>query len=577
MSRVLDGVGVSPGVAIGSAYLLHPDALPVVPSPLPPERLEAEIEAFDAARAQARVEVGELRDRVRAALGDQYAAILEAQLLMLDDPALVEGTLKRVRVGRVSARWALKEVVADFARRFEVVDDAYLRERVGDLADVHRRMQRILRGDLGATRVPDGPLVVVAHTLVPSDAMLLTEKQVVGLASDAGGRTSHTAILAQALSVPAVAGLSEVSERVLPGQTLVVDGTAGRVHLEPDEAELTQAREQRQMWIDREELAAEHGDQPAVTLDGTEIVLRANVEFPHEAEAAVKFGARGIGLYRSEFLFLSLSPELPTEEQHYDAYMSIAESAAPHPAVVRTLDLGGEKYFHEVLDRNEANPVLGLRGVRLCLRRPDVFRPQLRGLLRASTCENLQILLPLVTTVDEVREVRRLLAEEAERLRGEGHEVREEIPLGVMIEVPGAAAAADLLAQEADFFSIGTNDLIQYALAVDRGNDSVGYLYRPLHPGVLRTLKWALDGAARAGIPIAVCGEMAADPELVDVLVGLGVRELSVQPRAIPAMREVVGSVTVSEAERGVAELLGEPLESPVEAAGSGKSDKPPV
>jgi phosphotransferase system enzyme I (PtsI) len=288
---------------------------------------------------------------------------------------------------------------------------------------------------------------------------------------------------------------------------------------------------------------------PSTTRDGVEMTIRANIEFPSEVELALRFGARGVGLYRSEFLFLTQSPQLPSEEEHYHTYRQIAEQVAPHPAIIRTLDLGGEKYFHEVLGNQESNPVLGLRAVRLCLQRLDIFRPQLRGLLRAATQENLQIMLPLVTTPDEILQVRRLLAEEAEQLRSEGVAVRGDVPLGIMVEVPAAAIAADVLAREADFFSLGTNDLIQYSLAVDRGNEAVSYLYQPLHPGVLRMVRFVADSARRQGIPVAMCGEMAADVAAIGLLIGLGLRELSVQPRSVAAVRRAVSGVDSREAE----------------------------
>jgi phosphotransferase system enzyme I (PtsI) len=308
------------------------------------------------------------------------------------------------------------------------------------------------------------------------------------------------------------------------------------------------------------ELESRHAsarDLPAVTRDGVLVAIRANIEFPAEVERALAFGAQGIGLYRSEFLFLTRSPELPLEEDHYRTYVELAARVHPHPAVVRTLDLGGQKYFHQVLDEERTQPVLGLRGVRLCLRRPDLFLPQLRGLLRAAAVhDNLRVMLPLVTAAEEVRQIRELLRREAQQLSAAGVPVRPDLPLGVTVEVPAAAVASDTLAEVADFFSIGTNDLIQYALAVDRGNEAVAHLYQPLHPGVLRMVDLVLHSARRAGIPVAVCGEMAADPQSIGVLLGLGLREFSVQPRAVGAVREVVRALSVEEARRTTLEAL---------------------
>jgi phosphotransferase system enzyme I (PtsI) len=546
-------------VAIGRVFLLHRENLPVVPYPIPPERLLDEVELFQKALETAKEELRELKEKVLAELGDHYAGILEAQLLILDDPSLSADTEKRIRVGRVSARWAIKEVVQDYIRRFEAMNDSYLRERGGDLSDVHLRLQRILSAEpQKLDELPDGPQVAVAYSLSPSDAVMLARKGVAGLASDVGGRTSHTAILAQALSVPAVAGLRDMSLQVNHGEEIILDGDSGVVKLQPSAAIIDQAMERRHAWLAREKRALDDAtDAPAITRDGVEIVLRANIEFPNEVDAAIRFGARGIGLYRSEFLFLSRSPELPTEEEHYRTYVEMADRVHPHPAVIRTLDLGGEKFFHEVLDSRESNPVLGLRAIRFCLRRPDIFRPQLRGLLRAATRGNIHIMVPLITTSDEIREVRKLLAAEAEQLKGEGQEASANVPLGIMIEVPAAAAAADILAREVDFFSIGTNDLIQYSLAVDRGNETVSYLYQPQHPGVLRMLKFAVDSAKDRGIPVSLCGEMAAGTETVSLLVGLGLRELSVPPRSIPSIRDVISSVDTKEAARFGFEQLG--------------------
>lgn len=558
MPQQFRGIGVSPGVALGRVYVLHTESLPVVPDPIPPERVDAEIARFECARDEARIQLAELRERVRHALGGTYAGILDAQLLILDDAQFVAQTIRRIRVGRVSARWALKQVIDDYLRRFDAMDDAYLRERGGDLSDVHLRLQRRLRGDGERPEdAPGGPLIAVARSLGPSDAVELARRGVVGLATDDGGRTSHTAILAQALSVPAVAGLRGLSERARNGDAIVLDGASGEVLLHPNAEELRRSEAARVSWLDAEAQAAARARAArTTTADGVEVALRANIEFAHDVGAALRYGAEGIGLYRSEFLFLARSPELPSEEEHFETYARIAREVAPHPAVIRTLDLGGEKYFHDVLAHDESNPVLGLRGVRFCLERRDVFRPQLRGLLRASTAENLRVMLPLVTTVEEIQEVRRMFAAEVAHLRAEGHSVRETLPLGIMIEVPAAAIAADVLAREADFLSLGTNDLIQYALAVDRANAAVSYLYQPLHPGVLRMLRCTIDAARNAGIPFGICGEMAADPALAALLVGLGFRELSVQPRAVPALREAIARVDSVEARRLAQEAL---------------------
>lgn len=555
MEQRLDGLGVAPGIAIGVVYLPHVEDGPVVAESVPPERIEAEVVGFRRARAEARAELETLRSRVVAEIGERYGGILDAQVLILDDPAFESEIVHRIHIGRVSARWALKEVALEHARRLAAVEDPYLRERGGDLDDLRRRVERLLRGPgLDADRRPAGfDRIAVAHGLGPSDAVDLARRGVIGLATDVGGRTSHTAILAQALGVPAVAGLREVSRLARAGHVVVVDGDRGEIVLAPSEQTLADAASRRAARAERElEAAATTGAVPARTADGATVVLRANVEFPEEAAVARRFGAQGIGLYRSEFLFLARSPMLPSEDEHYATYVDLARALAPHPVVIRTLDLGGEKYFHDVLDGAQASPVLGLRALRLCLRRPDVFRPQLRGLLRAATEPNLRVMLPFVTSREEVREVRRMWQAEAEALRAEGRAVRADAPIGVMIEIPAAAIAADVLAQDADFLSVGTNDLIQYALAVDRGNETVSYLYRPEHPGVLRLVRCVVEAGERRGIPVSVCGEMAADPAALPLLIGLGVRELSVQPRSLLHVRDVLSRLDSIVAERAV-------------------------
>ena len=556
MASVFHGVAASPGVAVGHALPWQQLAAPL-PSrtPRPGETPENELLRFEAAREAAREEMRRLKSRLANTLGESYAAILDAQSLLVDDPALVAEVEHRVRAEGVSASFAVHATIDAYLTRFESIEDRYLRDRAGDLRDVQRRMVRLLEPVPGTDAPPpDGPIVVVAQSIGPSDTVALARDGVVALAADLGGPTSHTAILAQAFGLPAVIGLGDVARSVRVGEIVIVDGDRGEIVIDPDSTRLVEARAQHDLWVSREHAWAATRDLPAVTVDGIEIVLRANVEFPDEAAVAMRFGARGIGLYRSEFLFVSRAPQLPDEEDHYRTYLDLAARVAPHPVVVRTLDLGGEKYFHEVLDRAETNPVLGLRGLRMCLKRPEIFAPQLRALLRASAHANLRVLLPLVTSVEEVREVRRILAREASALRAAGALCRPDVPLGAMIETPAAAMSADLLAREVDFLSLGTNDLIQYALAVDRGNPSVAALYEPLHPGVLRMLRFVVRAGKAAGIPVSLCGEMASVPDLIPTLLGLGLRELSCPPRAVPRVRDAIRATEIARAVRDIEE-----------------------
>ena len=551
MARITVGTGVSPGVAVGSAIRLDPGA------GAPRERAlgagrspEGEIEAFAAARVVAAGELAVLQARLAASLGASYAAILDAQILLVDDPALVVETERLIREEGVTAGWALHAVIAGYLERFAAIEDRYLRDRGADLKDLERRLLRALSSPGSETEAPaaSGPSILVGHTIGPSDAVALAREGVVGLAADLGGPTSHTAILAKAFGVPAVVGLGDLAAQATEGETLLVDGDRGLVIVDPSGGDVEEARRRSDASRLRESAWVSARELPAVTRDGVEVTLRANVEFLEEAAAAMRFGAAGIGLYRSEFLYVATAPDLPSEEEQLHTYRELAARVAPHPVVIRTLDLGGEKYFHDVLERAEPNPVLGLRGLRLCLRRPELFRPQLRALLRAAAGADLRILLPMVTTPAEVREVRRLLDRESDDLRSRGIPCRPNVTLGVMIETPAAAGIADLLAREADFLSVGTNDLIQYALAVDRGNPSVAPIYDPLHPAILRLLRFVLRAGAAAGVPVSLCGEMAADPALTPVLLGLGFRELSCPPRAIPPVRDAVRALVAADA-----------------------------
>jgi phosphotransferase system enzyme I (PtsI) len=556
MSEVFRGVGVSPGVAVGRALPWQSSSEPKPRhAPRAGSSPSDELACFEAARAAAAEELRALKARLMATLGESYAAILDAQSLLVDDPALVAEVEHRVRTEGVSASFAVHAAIESYLARFDSIEDRYLRDRAGDLRDLQRRMVRLLEPLPGTDAPPpNGPIVVIAQAIGPSDTVALARDGVVALAADHGGPTSHTAILAQAFGLPAVIGLGDVTRGVRVGAIVIVDGDRGEVVVDPDPARLVEARAEHDAWVTREDAWAASRDLPAITRDGVEIVVRANVEFPDEAAVAMRFGARGIGLYRSEFLFVARAPRFPDEEEHYRTYRDMASRVAPDPVVVRTLDLGGEKYFHEVLDRAEPNPVLGLRGLRLCLKRPEIFVPQLRALLRASAQANIRILLPLVTSVDEVREVRRILAREAASLRDAGALCRPDVPLGAMIETPAAAMTADLLASEVDFLSIGTNDLIQYTLAVDRGNPTVAALYEPLHPAVMRMLRFVVRAGKAAGVPVSLCGEMASVPDLIPALLGLGLRELSCPPRAVPRVRGAIRATEIARATREIEE-----------------------
>lgn len=543
----LEGLGVSEGVAIGRAVCVESGVLEVYRLPLPEGEVDEEIGRFLAAVNRAQEEIHATRVKVRERLGDELAAIFDAHMLFLADSLFLDRIVERIRSEQVNAEWAVHRTAEELGDRFAGLESPHLRERAEDLQDVSRYLLRSLQGvshhDISEVQ---GEVVIVARDLTPSDAVRLGRKQVVGFVIEAGGQTSHTTIIARSLRLPLVVGVSGLTARVTDQDPVIVDGGAGKIILHPPAQLLEQYRRQQQRLAREErELVATRALAP-VTRDGFGIDLMANIDLPEEIDQAVELGAMGVGLYRSEFLYIEKSPELPDEEDHFELYRRLLESMRPHPVVIRTYDLGGRKLAREVMETEEDNPVLGLRGIRLTLARPRIFKVQMRGLLRAALFGDLWIMLPMVSTVGEVRKFRAFAAEVAAELEAEGVPFARRFKLGIMIEVPAAAIIADVLAREVDFFSIGTNDLIQYALAVDRNNEHVSYLYRPLHPSILRMIRFIVRSAGEAGIDVGICGEMAADPRYTAVLLGLGFRRLSLVPRKLPAVKTRIRELEVA-------------------------------
>lgn len=559
--EVLRGIGVSGGIAIARALVLEGENLAIFRLDLDAEGAGREEARLRRALRSACRQLLRLRDRVRNEAGETYGRVFEAQILILRDPALLEETVALIRRERVNAEWAFRTVVGRYTQVFAQLGDPDLRERGTDIEDVEARVQGILTGskrhhDLGEL---NEDAIVVSAALSPSDAASLNRARVVGLAIEGGGPTSHTAIIAGALGIPAVAGLRDASTLLRTGDLLILDGASGVVARNPGVDDLRAWRERRAHQARRDLDLLLLSDRPAVTRDGARVVLRANVELPEEMAAARRFGAEGVGLYRSEFLFLQAAPELPDEEAHYRAYRDLAEKALPHEAVIRTLDLGGEKYAAALPGRREVNPSLGLRAIRLCLQRPDLFRTQLRAIFRAASHGKVRMMLPMVSSLEEVRQARALAEEARDDLRRERIPFEPNVPLGVMIEIPAAALIADRLANEADFLALGTNDLIQYALAIDRGDPAVSYLYEPLHPAVLALIRRVAEAAAARGRRLSVCGEMASSPSCAVVLVGLGIADLSMPPATIPPVKQVLRGVTLREARSLAEEACGLP------------------
>jgi len=549
--RTYKGVGVSPGIAIGRAVIVEKRVSSVYRIPIREEEVAAEVTRFMEALEKTQDELQDLKVKVSRSMGDEYASIFEAHSMIVSDASFSDKVTQKIENEQVNAEWALAEVQEELQARFASFDDAYLRERVADVKDVAERVLVNLMGiahhDLSEIK---HDVIIIADDLTPSDTVHFNRRPVVGFATEVGGRTSHTSIIAKSLFIPAVIGVPRLTKIVDNDEWVIVDGYEGTVVVNPTQAMISEYRSRESRHEEAELKLLENRDLDAITKDHHKVALQANIELLEELDDAKKFGAEGIGLYRSEFLYISTAPYLPTEEEHFNVYRKLAEATAPNWCVIRTFDLGGKKLAREVMGSKEENPVLGLRALRLCMQHRDMFKTQLRALLRASAFGKIKIMFPLVSGVQELRQVKTLVREIRLELDAEGIAYNRELQIGIMIEVPSAAVIADLLATEADFFAIGTNDLIQYALAIDRSNENVSYLYEPLHPALLRLIKGVIDAGKRAGIPVSMCGEMASDPIYAIVLLGLGLEIYSMNPSSIPVVKNVIRSVRYKDCRR---------------------------
>ena len=562
----LNGIGVSPGLAVGRAVVLT-QRTEVMRFPIPHDRVDREVAALRRAQEASRQQLQDIRARLAEGRGTELAALFDAQILMLDDPLLVGRAEEIVRAERVNAAWAVHRAYEELCRVFTTMEDPYLRERENDVADVAGRLRLNLRhGAKGPRELLsqiDGPAVLIADELTASVAAQLDWSRVQGFATDAGSRTYHTAILARSLKVPAIVGLHDASVRVAAGTPVILDGATGELLVAPSPDQIDEAR-RRAARPKRRGLGLAASAGPVTTTDGVRVRLEANIELLEDLPFLAEHGAEGVGLYRSEFMLSGRPAEAATEDAQYTLYRSLIERVAPGPVTIRTFDIDERQSgSSRGPERRRTRP--GLRGLRLGLAHPEVLRTQLRALVRASQHGPLRIMFPFVTAVEEVRQARALLAEAIRDVDGAAGFTRTgatALAVGVMIEVPSAALAADLLAPEVDFFTIGTNDLIQYTLAVDRTDDRVSDLYEPLHPAVLRLIRMVRRAATRHRLPVSLCGEMASDPALVGLLVGLGLTEFSMTPGAIPIVRQVVRDMSAAEARR----LAGRALRLPTAA-----------
>lgn len=545
MTLRLKGIGASPGLAIAPAVILRSETY--VPERRPAEQPEQEVQRFRDAVREAREEIARIRAAAEEKLGPEKAEIFEGHLLILEDPDLIDVVEDTIRAEAVNAEYALHQVSRSFIEALEQMEDERLRERAADVRDVCGRVMDRLRGVSGGdlSRLMD-ECILIAEDLTPSDTAQLNLEAVRGFVTEIGGRTSHSAIMARSLDIPAIVGVGPELRRIQAGATIVLDASEGVVLVDPDPAELALFREKKAKYDRRKAELAQWVNRPTVSADGHRVELAANIGKLEDVQKALDNGAEGIGLFRTEFLYMGRS-ELPTEEEQFNSYRYVLEKMAGRPVVIRTLDIGGDKELPYLNLPRESNPFLGQRALRLCLERQDVFRTQLRALLRASRYGNLKIMFPMVAVLDEWLEAKRILEEEKQRLIASGEEVAGSLEVGMMIEVPSAAISADIFAKEVDFFSIGTNDLIQYTMAADRMNETVSYLYQPCHPSILRLIRHVVEAARREGKWVGVCGEMAGDLTAIPLLLGLGVRELSMSAGAILPARELIGQLSRTE------------------------------
>ncbi len=556
--HVLRGIAVSPGIAVGPTMVLDPRGVRLPQRKISAEAVQCELERLDHALDVAGREAALAEELARVRLGPQYGDILAAHARMIRDPTLSSNARSKVEYEHASAENAITEVLESHASRLEQLSDSYLAARAADVRDIEARILGHLIGQRPSSFQDElaAPALILAQDLSPSETAALDPNRVLGFATEAGGRASHTAIVAAALELPAVVGLGKFLDLARSSRMAVIDGDEGLVILDPDVPTQERYRAASAERSERFLLLSRQANLPARTLDGTEVTLWGNIEFTAEVDACVKLGAEGVGLFRTEFLFLNAQSP-PSEEEQYAAYAAVVAAFQGRPIVIRTLDLGADKLgrFRET-NYMEANPFLGLRSLRLSLRDPSLFRPQLRAILRASTLGDVRILFPLLTTMNELRTARTILRDVAHELAAEGHPVRENLPVGIMVEVPAAALMADHFAKEVDFFSIGTNDLIQYTLAVDRANETVAELYSAADPAVLRLIAMVVQAAQAHGIGVTVCGKMGGEPLFTMLLLGLGLRQLSMPPHQLPEVRRVIRGMRIETARAIAAEAV---------------------
>lgn len=553
---VYKGIPVYAGVSIAKAFLFDTEMSVIPEYVVSRGMIPSEITRLEDALIKTRKEIVGIKERVSSDIGVKNADIFEAHILLLEDKVMIENVIKTIERENKNAEYCLNRVVQKYVDAFSKMEDGYLKERISDLKDVYKRILHNLIGekkqDLSSF---DEDVIVLAYDLAPSDTVHIDRKHVVGFATDIGGKTSHTAIMAKSLGIPAVVGLHNVSHKVQTGDTVVIDAANGLVVVNPSEETLEKYRQKIEEINSFESGLNYLQELPAETKDNKKITLSANVEIKEEVDSLDKFGSEGIGLYRTEFFYMNRH-KMPTEEDHFKNYKEVVEKVYPNSVIIRTVDLGGDKFFSHFDLPQEMNPFLGWRGIRFCLERLDIFETQLRAILRASAFGNIRLMYPMISSANELRQANEVLNRMKNVLRKENIEFDENIEVGVMIEVPSAAITADDLAKEVDFFSIGTNDLIQYTLAVDRVNEKISHLYEPAHPAVIHLIQKTIEAAHKNNIWVGMCGEMASNPVFVPLLIGLGIDELSVSPVMIPEIKKIIRSMSAEDAKILAGEVM---------------------
>lgn len=547
---LLKGVAASPGIVSGEVFVFDRKIVEAKEQELKEEEVGRELMKFKRALAETKGELINIRDKVARRIDPDHAKIFDAQIMILEDQLINQEVVKKIEETKRNTEYIYKQVIQQMIQDLSASRDEYIRERILDINEVgHRLLYNLLGMKRKTLETIDHQVILIAKTLSPGDVVQMRREFILGFATDTGGGTSHVALLAKSLGIPAVVGLKDCFSRVENGEQVILDGNKGEVILHPDQNTIQRYVQERENLLAQSRRLLELKSLPAETLDGRRIELSANIELPSDADSALEHGAEGVGLFRTEYLYLARS-DLPTEEEQYRAYLKVAQKMAPKPAILRTFDLGGDKFSGGLSTSFEANPFLGWRAIRACLDLPDLFKIQLRAMLRASTLGNLKIMFPMISNLNELLRAKEILEEVKLELRSRDEQFDEKIQVGIMVEIPSAALLADSLAKKCDFFSIGTNDLVQYTLAVDRGNERISYLYQDFHPSVLKLIKEVIEVGHRNKIWVGLCGEMASEVKAIPLLVGMGINELSTSPIAIPQVKNIIRSIKFKDAKR---------------------------